>query len=205
VRWDRLFEDLEDQLASEWEAERAALDSEAERVRIARMTLRSRLSALTESPPRSADRIGVEVLCGDVLTGSLHAVGADFAAIRADDAVHGLVITPIAAIASVTVAPHALVRSARPRPHDRAHLSERLTFGFVLRDVARRRIPVRVVSAQGRGQAGTIDRVAADHLDLAVHDAGTPRRQREITAVRIVPFAGIACVHLDADAAPALL
>ena len=205
MRWDRLFEDLEDQLASEWEAERAALDSEAERVRIARMTLRSRLSALVESPPRSADRVGVEVLCGDVLTGSLRAVGADFTAIRADDAVHGLVIAPLAAIASVAVAPHALVRSARPRPHERAHLSERLTFGFVLRDVARRRLPVRVVSAQGRHQTGTIDRVAADHLDLAVHDAGTPRRQREITAVRIVPFAAIACVHLDSDAAPALV
>ena len=34
VRWDRFFEDLEDQLDSEWEAERAALDTEAERLRL---------------------------------------------------------------------------------------------------------------------------------------------------------------------------
>ena len=32
MRWDRFFEDLEDQLDSEWEAERAALDTESERL-----------------------------------------------------------------------------------------------------------------------------------------------------------------------------
>ena len=42
MRWDRFFEDLEDQLDSEWEAERAALDTEAEK------TLYERLKALTE-------------------------------------------------------------------------------------------------------------------------------------------------------------
>ena len=39
MRWDRFFDDLEGQLASEWEAERAVLDSESERLRVARMTL----------------------------------------------------------------------------------------------------------------------------------------------------------------------
>ena len=46
VRWDLFFEDLEDQLASEWEAERAALDTEAERLRLSRMQLRARVAAL---------------------------------------------------------------------------------------------------------------------------------------------------------------
>ena len=33
MRWDRLFDDLEAQASAEWEAERAALASESERVR----------------------------------------------------------------------------------------------------------------------------------------------------------------------------
>ncbi len=46
MRWERFFDDLEDQLASEWEAERAALDSEAERLRLAHVALRERIAAL---------------------------------------------------------------------------------------------------------------------------------------------------------------
>ena len=47
MRWDRFFDDLEGQLASEWEAERAALDTEAERLRLSRVALRERLRWLT--------------------------------------------------------------------------------------------------------------------------------------------------------------
>ena len=46
MRWDRFFDDLEDQLASEWEAERAALDTEAERLRLSRVQLSERLTLL---------------------------------------------------------------------------------------------------------------------------------------------------------------
>lgn len=46
MHWDRLFDDLESQLASEWEAERAALDAESERLRISRLDLHSRLRQL---------------------------------------------------------------------------------------------------------------------------------------------------------------
>lgn len=52
MEWDRLFEDLEDQIASGWEAERAALDAEAERLRIARLDLRTRLGALADEGTR---------------------------------------------------------------------------------------------------------------------------------------------------------
>ena len=38
MRWDRLFDDLEAQASAEWEAERAALASESERVRLSRHT-----------------------------------------------------------------------------------------------------------------------------------------------------------------------
>nr|MDQ2699570.1 hypothetical protein [Actinomycetota bacterium] len=55
MRWDRFFEDLEDQLSSEWEAERAALDTEAERLRLSRVTLRDRLVALAGDDDHTVD------------------------------------------------------------------------------------------------------------------------------------------------------
>ena len=35
---------------------------------------------------------------------------------------------------------------------------------------------------------GTIDRVARDHVDLALHEPGSPRREREVQGYRIVPL-----------------
>ena len=46
MHWDSLFDDLESQLDAEWEANRAALDAESERLRISRLDLRSRLRLL---------------------------------------------------------------------------------------------------------------------------------------------------------------
>lgn len=48
MRWERFFEDLEHQLDSEFEAERAALDTEAERLRLSRLRLRERLALLAQ-------------------------------------------------------------------------------------------------------------------------------------------------------------
>ncbi|WP_214443704.1 hypothetical protein, partial [Mycobacterium tuberculosis] len=46
MHWESLFDDLEGQLAAEWEAERAARDAESERLRIARLALPTRLRHL---------------------------------------------------------------------------------------------------------------------------------------------------------------
>jgi hypothetical protein len=48
--------------------------------------------------------------------------------------------------------------------------------------------------------AGTIDRAGADHLDLALHDAGSPRRARAVTGFRVVPFASVLSIGTDAPA-----
>ena len=85
--------------------------------------------------------------------------------------------------------PHAdLLRSARPAP-PRSPLADRLTFGFVLRDLVRRRAGVAVHLASGRLLTGTIDRAGADHLDLALHEPGAPRRSDAVAGYRLVPFA----------------
>ena len=81
MRWDRFFDDLEDQLASEWEAERAALDTEAERLRLSRVSLRERLLSF------AADRASVTVALvdGARLHATVAGVGADwFSALEGD-------------------------------------------------------------------------------------------------------------------------
>jgi len=41
---------------------------------------------------------------------------------------------------------------------------------------------------------GTLDRVARDHLDLALHEPGTVRRDRAVRGIRIVPLERIVLV-----------
>jgi hypothetical protein len=75
-----------------------------------------------------------------------------------------------------------------------------MTFGFVVRDLVRRRVAVSVHLTQGRMLTGTVDRAGADHLDLALHDPGSPRRAGEVTGYRIVPFSAVAWIRLDSGA-----
>lgn len=198
MRWDRFFEDLEDQVDSEWEAERAALDTEAERLRLARVTLRERLVGVVGSPAA----VTVDLRGDTVLTGQVSAVGADWLAIDTATRVSGVAVVPLSALHTIGMPHPEILRSARVgTPPSR--LSERMTFGFVLRDLVRRRLPVSVHTISGRALAGTIDRAGADHLDLALHEAGTPRRGDQVTGIRLVPFDVVAWVRID-SAAPLL-
>lgn len=199
VRWDRFFEDLEDQLASEWEAERAALETEAERLRLSRVALRERLVVLASE---AGDDVHTLDLGDDtLLRGRLTAVGADWAALRPLEGHPGLLIVPLAAVCTAAVTHRDLLRSARP-PAERARaaLTDRMGLGFVLRDAARRRLAVEIRLRGGRTLTGTIDRAGADHFDLAVHEPGSLRRADDVTAHRLVPFGSVAFVRMrDGD------
>lgn len=190
VRWDGFFDDLEDQLASEWEAERAALDTEAERLRLSRVAFGDRLRGLS-----AADPCAFEFVDGTVVTGEVCAVGGDWVGISLETT-RGVVLAPFGGLLAVGVSQPDLLRSARPDVPPARGLSERMTIGFVLRDLARRRLPV-VLHTVGRTFTGTIDRAGADHLDLALHDPGAPRRAAEVRGYRLVPFASIAWIGLE--------
>lgn len=191
MRWDRFFEDLEDQLDSEWEAERAALDTEAERLRVARLSLRERMTALAASDAR----ITCELTDGTGVDGTVAATGPDWLALD-DGPARGALIVPVEAVVAIGARHEDVLLSARGASPSR--LRERMTLGFVLRDLARRRVPVTVSLRGGRELAGTIDRAASDHLDLALHDRGAPRRRDLVSGHRLVPFAAISSIRLEA-------
>ena len=195
MRWDRFFDDLEDQLASEWEAERAALDTEAERLRLSRVALRDRLGVLVDRD-RTTVLPTFELSDGTVLPGGVTGVGADWVALEPASGRPGAVIVPFESIVCIGMPHHDLLRTARPAP-PRSTLADRLTLGFVLRDLVRRRASVAVHLASGRPLAGTIDRAGADHLDLAQHEPGSPRRAEAVTGHRIVPFAAVSWLRVD--------
>ena len=198
MRWDRFFDDLEDQLASEWEAERAALDSEAERLRLSRVPLRDRLTVLAEDGGTAA--ASFELDDGTVLRARVNGVGADWVALEPAEGRPGAVIVRLAAVVSIGLPHPEMLRSARavaPSP-----LRERMTLGFALRDLMRRRVGVTLHLTGGRSLAGTIDRAGADHLDLAVHEPGAPRRADEVSGHRLVPFEAIVWIRLEGAARP---
>lgn len=212
MRWDDFFEDLESQLDAEWESERAALNTETERLRVARLALRTRLASLI------AEGTVITVRAAGVSgSGRAVGVGSDWLAVAADDsgeryraegpahprgsadvwaaaaAGDGLALYPLGAIRTVQAEHAAVLRSALPAPED--ELSGRVVFGFLMRDLARRRRAVTIRLVDGEILHGTIDRAGSDHLDLAVHEPGRPRRASEVRAHVMVPFAAIGQVR----------
>jgi hypothetical protein len=99
---------------------------------------------------------------------------------------HGGLLVPMASVAGVG----GLSRAAAP---DDGPLARRLGLTVVLRGLARDRAPVAVRGPLGP-LTGTIDRVGADHLDLAVHPLDVPRRPREVRSVRCLPLTAVAAV-----------
>ena len=199
MRWNRFFEDLEHELDSELEVQQASVDGEAERLRVSRLELRTRFLAL------SGSGVMLELSGGSLLIGRLVAVGADWIGLIREPG--GAALVPLRSIHAIRIGREAMLASvvagagrdsAKPA---RTSLSERQTFGYVLRDLARRRIAVVLQQNDERALAGTIDRVGADHLDLALHDRGAPRREAEVSGYRIVPLAAVAWVQLDESSA----
>jgi hypothetical protein len=188
VRWDDLFADLEGQLEQELGAEDLDLAAEEERLRLGRLGLRDRIAALAGMP------IGLELRDGTRVELRIETVGRDWISGAATDARGRSCVVPLDAIAAVLPGAERVATSlAGPVEHPDA-LSRRLGLPFVLRDLCRRRSAVDLVTAT-RALHGTIDRVGRDHLDLAEHDPGEPRRAGAVRAVRILPFSTLLLVR----------
>lgn len=182
VRWERLFEDLEGQYD---EAERLEMSAEvADRTRreLARLRLTDRARLATGSV------IGVGLGAAGVVNGQLLTSGPDWLLLRADAGAECLI--PLGSVDWVSG-----LSAMAADPDSVSVVESRLGLGYALRRVAQERAAVTVVFRDGTHLTGTIDRVAADHVDLAVHPADEVRRAAAVTAVRSVLVAAIAMLR----------
>jgi len=199
MRWDNLFDDLESQLEQELTAEEVDLQAEEERLRLARLGMRDRLRSLSTSHASGESLLHLFLADGSRATVAPATFGRDWVAgeLVEESGRRPQCIVPLDAIDGVGL-PHDQVLGSLGGP-DLAEaprsLSARLGLPFVLRDLCRRRQPVDLRLRNGR-MHGTIDRVGRDHLDLAVHEPGTPRRESAVIELRIIRLGQLVVVRL---------
>ncbi|RYV50176.1 hypothetical protein [Pengzhenrongella frigida] len=176
MRWEALFADMEAQLEAAQAAERVVEVADLTRAELAGVELGDRLRAALGAEVR------ISVAGGHVVAGQLLEVAAHWLLV-AEGPRRALV--PLAAVAAVRGLP------ARSAPAT-GEVARRLGLGYALRALARDRVAVRIV-ADGTELAGRIERVGADHLDLATGvDGGTGAAQ-----LWAVPFVSIRVVRSD--------
>ncbi|NQX12759.1 hypothetical protein HQQ80_14065 [Microbacteriaceae bacterium VKM Ac-2855] len=199
MRWETLFDDLENQLQHEMTVDDLELRAEEERLRIGRLTVRDRIRALADT----GGSVTLALNDSRWLTLRPHAFGKDWLAadiLPSEDQRPrpelAQCILPLASIATVAVPREELRASVHPQAETRGggRVAERIGLSFVLRDLCRRRTRVDVSVATGT-YVGTIDRVGRDHLDLAVHEADSPRRQSLVHRFVVVPLDGVVLVR----------
>jgi hypothetical protein len=194
MRWDHLFDDLAGQLEHELSAEEADLHKEEERLRLGRLGVRERIVALKRTRDRSLSDVGVVLKNGLRIRLNPITVGRDWMAGDLDGSRDAQAVVPFDAIQSIELRDDQVEPSLaadEPQPD----LSSRLGLPFLLRDLCRRRVAVRI-DTLGVSVTGTIDRVGRDHVDLAEHDLDTPRRRDAVRGVRLVRLDQVVVVRL---------
>jgi hypothetical protein len=185
VRWDQLFADLEGQAAAADAADLAAEVADRTRREVGRLRLVDRLRAAPGA------RVVLRVQGGEVLTGTVADVGADWVLLEQAGAQAALV--PLGRVLALSG-----VGYRTDLPGSEGQVEGRLDLRFALRRLARDRAVVELVLADGTVVTGTFDRVAADHVDLAQHLPGEARRARAVRQVLLVPLSAVALVRLVA-------
>jgi hypothetical protein len=182
MRWQALFDDLEAQLAAADAAELHSEVTDRTRREVGLVRVVDRLVAAT------GEDVAVAVGAGGVVHGRVLDVGVDWLLVEEIGARE--VLVPLAAVQGVT----GLVAQSGS-PGAEGQVGRRLDLRWALRALARSRAAVAVVLRDGSVVSGTLDRVGADHVDLAEHATGEPRRARAVRQVRLVPLTAVALVR----------
>lgn len=182
VRWQALFDDLEAQLAAAEAAELAGEVAERSRLEVGRLRLADRLIAATGAA------LTVRLPGTEPVRGTLLDAGVDWLLIDTGSGVE--VLVPLAAVLGVSGA------GARTAAAEGSGVvSRRLDLRWALRGLVRSRAGVSVVLRDGSTVSGTLDRVGADHVDLAQHAAGEARRAAAVTGVLLLPLSALVLVR----------
>ena len=182
MRWDRLFDDLEGQVAGEELRSRAAEVADRVRRERAQLDLHTRLLAHVAGGAVGLRLSGREPT---MLSGRLVDVGPDWMLL--EPATDREVLVALSAVRGVV----GLGRGARTP----SVVARRFGLGAALRALGRHRTAVELTDIDGHVVVGTIDAVGADHVELAEHAPDAPRRQANVTAQVVVPFPALGTVR----------
>ena len=177
MRWKTLFDDLEGQWDAAEAAELAGEVSDRTRREQALLRMVDRLA-----PARGAS-LTVTVR-GGVVRGRLVDQGSDWLLLE-EAGGHELLVPASGVLGLVGLDG----RSASPGAQ--GPVAKRLGLAWALRGLARSRAGVALHLVDGSVATGTLDRVGADHLDLAEHGLGEARRPALVRQVRLVPLAAL--------------
>ena len=182
MRWDRLFADLDAQLAAADAAELAGEVSDRTRREVARLHLADRARLAVGA------QVSIGLGAAGTVTGRLERGGPGWWLLTGAAGIDQLVCTD--AVTWVSGLP-----ALAADPDEQSPVQARLGLSYALRGIARDRSPVTVVLRDGSTCAGTIDRVGADFVDLAEHPPGEPRRSGVVRSARTLALPAIAVVR----------
>lgn len=201
MRWERLFQDLEDQLERETDAELEDLTRDEERRRLSRLTMRDWLqdlvvsstdiNASTASPLRDVHGSVLVDLRNGALECRVLRVGSDWilVQIKTPHVKAGTALIPLGSIRSFeplpsNANPEPQTRTA-PRASSSSGLTSEIGIAFVLRDLCRRRRQVSLWIDSDE-ITGTIERVGKDHVtvsrDVVPRSTSPEKARRLVTA-----------------------
>lgn len=178
MRWEELFADLEGQLAAVDAAELAGEVADRTRREWAALTLRDRV-------PRGG-QLRVLLLGGGHVEGTVLDVGVDW--LLLEEAGRRELLVSTAGVVSIAGT------GSRSEVAD-SEVERRLDLRWALRGIARNRSEVQLLLRDGSARSGTIDRVGADHLELAEHLPGEERRTGALLGISLVPLSALAAVR----------
>ncbi len=182
MRWERLFADLDAQLAAELAAASEAELTERIRHETGQHSLVDRLRAA------QGDEVAVGLVPARTLRGQVRDAGPDWL-LLADLSQAGETLVALAAVLWVEGLPRQLL------PPVSGRVWAGLDLRLALRGLARERSAVLLHLRDGVPLTGTVDRVYADHVDVALHAGDEPRRAGAVTAVRCVPLAAVTSIR----------
>jgi hypothetical protein len=182
MRWQQLFDDLESQFETEEAAAERAEAASRVRAEVGAVRLAERLAGARGFP------VGLGLGGAGQVTGVLAGSGPDWVLLEDDRGREQLV-----ALAAVRTVAGLGRRTAVPEPA--GAVRARLDLRRALRGLARDRSAVQLVLDDGGTLTGTVDRVGADYVELAVHPADAPRRRESVQEVRAVVITAVAVVR----------
>jgi hypothetical protein len=180
VRWRQLFEDLETQAAALGDAELRSEVADRTRAELAAVLLARRLHASLGGV------VELRLLGAAAVRGPLSGWGPDWLLVESGDEI----LVPTAAV----VAAGRLGATASAEAGI-GLVESRTPITAVLRAIARDRSAVALRLVDGTQIVGTPDRVGADWIDVAAHDAGDVPRAPAVHGRWTVPLAAVAAIR----------